>query len=49
MSEQIRAKLRAAVWAAIAELGENEARAICEECLNKLSSEHYARGSSRGR
>lgn len=41
MSEQIRAKLRAAVWAAIAELGEEEARRICEECLNKLADEHY--------
>lgn len=41
MSEQVRAKLRAAVWTAIAELGEKEARQICEECLNKLGDEHY--------
>jgi hypothetical protein len=45
MSEQIRAKLRAAVWAAIAELGEKEARRICEECLNTLADEHYGRRS----
>jgi hypothetical protein len=41
MSEQVRAALRAAVWRAIAEIGENEARKICDECLNKLADEHY--------
>lgn len=41
MTEQIRAALRAAVWQAIATLGEKEARRICEECLNTLANEHY--------
>lgn len=41
MSEQVKAKLRAAVWTAIAELGEKEARRICEECLRTLGDEHY--------
>jgi hypothetical protein len=42
VTEQTKAKLRAAVWAAIAELGEEEARRICEECLNTLANEHYS-------
>lgn len=46
-TEQIKAALRAAVWQAIASLGENEARRICEECLNKLGDEHY--NGHRGR
>lgn len=42
MSEQTKAKLRAAVWAAIAEIGEKETRRICEQCLNTLADEHYS-------
>lgn len=40
-TEQIKAALRAAVWQAIASLGETEARRICLECLNTLGDEHY--------
>jgi hypothetical protein len=47
VSEQTKAKLRAAVWAAIAELGEDEARRICLECLNTLADEHYNNRSRR--
>lgn len=40
--EEVRARLRAAIYTAIAELGEKEARSITMECINKADDDHWA-------
>jgi len=41
MTQQIRAALRAAVYQAIAVLGEKEAQAIVNACFQQLADDHY--------
>lgn len=41
--EQTRAQLRAAIYQAIATLGEEEAKRIAYECLNKADDDHWGR------
>ena len=49
MSQQTRSELRAAVYKAIAELGEREAQQIVNACFEQLAADHYDRGSSGSR
>lgn len=43
MTQAIKAALRAAIFQAIASLGETETRAIIAECLATLDSDHWGR------
>lgn len=40
MSEQVRAALRAAIFQAIATLGEKEAKRIADQCFKTLDDDH---------
>ena len=44
--EEVRARLRAAVYTAIAELGEAEAKKIAYECLGKADDDHWQKTES---
>lgn len=43
MSAQIRAALRAAIFQALAVLGESETKKIVAECLATLDNDHWGR------
>lgn len=45
MTQAIRTSLRAAIFAAIAALGESEARRIIKECLDTLDNDHWGKRS----
>lgn len=44
--DEVRARLRAAVYIAIAELGETEAKKITNECLGKADEDHWQKTES---
>lgn len=41
MTEQVKAALRAALWQAIATIGEKEAQRIVNEVFKKIDDDHY--------
>jgi hypothetical protein len=43
MTQQIRAALRAAIFQALATLGEAETKKIVSECLSTLDNDHWGR------
>lgn len=43
MSAQIKAALRAAIFSALAAIGESETRKIIGECLATLDTDHWGR------
>jgi len=45
MSAQIKAALRAAIFSAIAALGEKITRQIIDECLKTLDDDHWGKRS----
>lgn len=43
MSDQIRAALRAAIYQAIAVLGESKAREIVNDCFKTMEDDHWGK------